>query len=161
MRSREIWSVIGGGMGYLNWRDATWIPDSFLVLPELQHHSLPTFVSEMTFNETCAKQQCMMLGHSHITIIPIPHVQNLSHRLCPMPHRVIHSGQMVRAETQGQGDCVQVSAHYFSSSFKKFPIHTLNSSQHHLSFFFFFCLGQLELSAATWKQRTLTDTSFS
>ena len=58
MRSREIWSVIGGGMGYLNWRDATWIPDSFLVLPELQHHSLPTFVSEITFNESCAKQQC-------------------------------------------------------------------------------------------------------
>ena len=23
VRSREIWSVIGGGMGYLNWRDAT------------------------------------------------------------------------------------------------------------------------------------------
>ena len=56
MRSREVRSIIGGGMGYLNRRDATCIPDSFLVLPELQLHSLPTFVFEMTFNESCAKQ---------------------------------------------------------------------------------------------------------
>ena len=56
MRSREVRSIIGGGMGYLNRRDATCIPDSFLVLPELQLHNLPTFVFEMTFNESCAKQ---------------------------------------------------------------------------------------------------------
>lgn len=78
-----------------------------------------------------------MLGNSHITTILILHMRNLSHWMCTMTHTVIHSGQVVRAEAQCQGACFQVSGLYMSWAFMGFPIHTLNSSQHHLFFFFF------------------------
>ena len=164
MRSREIWSVIGGGMGYLNWRDATWIPDSFLVLPELQHHSLPTFVSEITFNES--NKQCqttVQWCQDTVTLLSSPFrtcgTWATECVLCHTEWYILGKWWelRLRARVTASKSHLTTCLHPLRS-FPFTPLIPYNTISLSL---FFFCLGQLELSTATWKQRTLTDTSFS